>query len=191
MWKVYNDAGLNAYQLGRPAEAEKLLLRAVQETDQLEEFDPRRATCLNNLASVYRVEGKFDQAEPLYVETLAILERAMGPEHLAVATALNNLADLYRVQERLAEAEPLYRRALAIKEEFLQGHHPSLATTLNNLAPCPFARRRWALTTARPSRPSAAWPSSTTAAATTRRPSVSTGRYWKRASVSSELTTRP
>lgn len=132
-WKVYNDAGLGAYELGRLTEAEQLLRRAVRETDSFVAADPRRATALNNLASVYRLEGKYDQAETSYQQALDILDRAFGSKHLAVATALNNLADLYRVRRRLDDAEPLYLRALEIKRYFLTDSHPSLATTLNNL----------------------------------------------------------
>lgn len=140
-WKVYNDAGLSAYELGHLAEAEQLLRRAVVETDSFSASDPRRATCLNNLASVYRLEGKYDQAETSYQQALDILDRAFGSKHLAVATALNNLADLYRVQRRFDDAEPLYLRALEIKKYFLDDSHPSLATTLNNLGLLYHARR--------------------------------------------------
>ncbi len=35
-------------------------------------------------------------AEPLYKRALAMLEKALGPEHPHVAASLNNLAELYR-----------------------------------------------------------------------------------------------
>ena len=74
------------------------------------EFGPdhiNTAIFLNNLAELYRAQGRYAEAEPLYARSLAIWEKALGPEHLDVATSLNNLAALYRVQGRYAEAEPV------------------------------------------------------------------------------------
>ena len=45
-------------------------------------------------------QGKYDEAGPLYERSLAIREKALGPDHLDVATALNNRAGLLRVQVR-------------------------------------------------------------------------------------------
>ncbi len=58
-------------------------------------------------------------AEPLYKRSLAILEKALGPEHPNVAMSLNNLALLYEAQGRYGDAEPLYKRSLAISEKVL------------------------------------------------------------------------
>jgi tetratricopeptide (TPR) repeat protein len=87
-----------------------------------------------NLALLYRVQGRYADAEPLYKRALAIGEKALGPDHPAVAIRLNNLALLYRVQGRYADAEPLYKRALAIDEKALGPDHPAVAIRLNNLA---------------------------------------------------------
>ena len=49
-----------------------------------------------------------------YKRSLAIVEKALGPDHPDVAASLNNLAVLYQHQGRYADAEPLYKRSLAI-----------------------------------------------------------------------------
>ena len=36
---------------------------------------------LNNLAELYRAQGHYAEAEPLYKRSLAIWEKALGPEH--------------------------------------------------------------------------------------------------------------
>ena len=41
-------------------------------------------------------QGRYADAEPLYKRSLAIREKALGPDHPDVATSLNNLAELYR-----------------------------------------------------------------------------------------------
>ena len=71
-------------------------------------------TSLNNLAALYDDQGRYADAEPLYKRSLAIREKALGPDHPDVATSLNNLAVLYDEQGRYADAEPLYKRSLAI-----------------------------------------------------------------------------
>src|SRR3989442_11214098 len=98
LWKKYNDAGQEAYREGRYVDAERLLLSAIEEAKKLGGQDPRLATSSNNLGELYRVQGKYSQAESLYQTALAILEKAQGPEDPDVATTLNNLGLLYRAQ---------------------------------------------------------------------------------------------
>ena len=81
-------------------------------------------------AELYKAQGKYAEAAPLYRRSLAISEKALGPEHPDVALSLNNLALLYQTQGNYAEAAPLYRRSLAISEKALGPEHPSLAPTL-------------------------------------------------------------
>ena len=38
------------------------------------------------------MQGKFEQAKSLYERSLAILEKALGPDHPDVARGLNNFA---------------------------------------------------------------------------------------------------
>jgi tetratricopeptide (TPR) repeat protein len=66
---------------------------------------PDVGTTLNNLADLYRRQGRFADAEPLYKRSLAIAENALGSEHFHVGQSLTNLAAFYHAQGRLAEAE--------------------------------------------------------------------------------------
>ncbi|CAN0113270.1 unnamed protein product, partial [Ectocarpus sp. 12 AP-2014] len=59
---------------------------------------PDVASCLNNLAGLRQSQGKYDEAEPLYIRAVAIREKALGPDHPDVASCLNNLADLLQSQ---------------------------------------------------------------------------------------------
>ena len=93
--------------------------------------DPTTAVLVNNLALLYRDQGRCAEAEPLYQRALAINEATLGPDHPEVATNLNNLALLYHDQARYAEAEPLYQRALDIKEKALGSEHPDVATSVD------------------------------------------------------------
>ena len=91
---------------------------------------------LNNLALLYDNQGHYAKAEPLYQRAAVIFEKALGPDHRAVANSLKHLADLYRNQAQYAKAEPLYQRALAIREKALGSDHPHLATALKSYALC-------------------------------------------------------
>jgi tetratricopeptide (TPR) repeat protein len=62
---------------------------------QLGENHPNVATSLNNLAGLYKSQGKYNEAESLYRRSLSIWEKQLGENHPLVATSLNNLAELY------------------------------------------------------------------------------------------------
>jgi tetratricopeptide (TPR) repeat protein len=96
--------------------------------------DPQFAFSLNQLAFLYNSQGKYNEAEPLYLRSLSISEKQLGENHPDVATSLNNLAELYRNRGKYEEAEPLYLRSLSIREKQLGENHPDVATSLNNLA---------------------------------------------------------
>jgi tetratricopeptide (TPR) repeat protein len=92
------------------------------------------AASLDWQGSLYRSRGQYAKAEPLFVQSLEILEHHLGANHLSVATSLNSLAGLYRRKGYFDKAEPLYLRSLQIMEHHLGADHLSVAISLNNLA---------------------------------------------------------
>jgi tetratricopeptide (TPR) repeat protein len=92
------------------------------------------ALYFNNLAELYRSQGRYEEAEPLYKQALTLYQKLLGDRHPDVAIIINNLAVLYKSQGRYEEAEPLYKQALALKQELLGDRHLSVATSINNLA---------------------------------------------------------
>jgi len=92
------------------------------------------ADVLDLRALILRDLGKFAEAEPLFLKSLAIREKAFGQDHPDIAISLNNLALLYHSRGKLEEAKPLYKRALTISEKVLGRNHPNIAIILNNLA---------------------------------------------------------
>ena len=76
---------------------------------------PDEATSLNNLAELYRTQGQYAAAEPLYKRSLEIWEKALSLDHPDVATSLEILANLYQATNRKQEAEKLEQRAAAIR----------------------------------------------------------------------------
>ena len=107
--------------MGDYAKAEPLYRRALAIHEKaLGPEHPATATSLNNLAVLYRGDGRLRQGRAaLCGAHLAIREKALGPEHPETANSLNNLAVLYKAMGDYAKAEPLYQRALAIREKAL------------------------------------------------------------------------
>jgi CHAT domain-containing protein len=89
---------------------------------------------LNNLAGLYKDEGRYDQAEDLLRRSLHLRETADPPQPAQVAIALLNLAELARLQGRAAEAASLYGRALDEARRGLGPDNPELARFLNQAA---------------------------------------------------------
>ena len=92
------------------------------------------ASSLVWLAYLYHLQGRYLEAEPLYLQALELRRLLLGENHPDVANSLNNLAGLYDSQGRYAEAEPLYLQALELWRSLLGESHPHVATSLNNLA---------------------------------------------------------
>jgi tetratricopeptide (TPR) repeat protein len=85
---------------------------------------------------LYQLQGRYGDAEPLYVRSLQIHESQLGADHPATAQSLNNLAELYYSQGRYGDAEPLYMQAIVIAYQRLGENHPNTITVFNNFRTC-------------------------------------------------------
>ena len=97
-WEILND---EAKELHRTGKYDRAVIIAKKALELAEESGPNNvniATTLNNLAGLYKTQGEYALAEPLYKRSLKIDEKALGPDHPSVATTLNNLAGLYYTQ---------------------------------------------------------------------------------------------
>ncbi|MFM6075337.1 MAG: tetratricopeptide repeat protein, partial [Dolichospermum sp.] len=84
------------------------------------------ATSLNNLAGLYRSQGRYNEAESLYLQSLDICKRQLGDDHLDVATSLNNqggsnslngLGNVYYSLGQYQTAIDFYQQSLKITRE--------------------------------------------------------------------------
>ena len=55
---------------------------------------PDVANSLNNLAGLYKSQGRYTEAEPLYLQALAIAEQALGENHPTTVKIRENLESL-------------------------------------------------------------------------------------------------
>ncbi len=75
---------------------------------------PMLASRLYNLAELYRQDGMYDKAEPLYRRTLAILETKEPAQAPMLARSMKTFAAMLRRMKRKPEAMVLEARANAI-----------------------------------------------------------------------------
>ncbi len=103
----------------------------------IEEFlgseHPDAATAAIELAWLYMLEGRLDEALALFERALAIRERAFGPDHLLTAESLGVLGGALMETGHLARARPLLERVLRILERELGPDDPAVARTLSTL----------------------------------------------------------
>ncbi len=144
-WETTMLAGQQAYANGEYVKAERIFQAAVMKAETFGEKDLRYGLSLNHLAQAFQAQGKYVEAEPLYLKTLDIVQTMQGAEHPDVAAVLNNLGVLHRMHGQYAEAEPFLTRALAIKEKALGSEHLDVALSLQNLATLYVTQTRYSL----------------------------------------------
>lgn len=64
----------------------------------LGEEHPSTLASMANLASTYRNQGRWKEAEELLVQVMETSSRVLGEEHLETLTTIANLASTYRNQ---------------------------------------------------------------------------------------------
>jgi len=131
--ELLNKTALYLLDRARHKEAEPLFQRVVATLRQSIPDHSNTAAAIYNLARTYYWQGRYAEAEPLFLQARAIDENALGGGHLNMAIYDHGLAQLYKAQGRYREAEHLYRQALTIREHHLGRAHYDLAEILGSL----------------------------------------------------------
>ncbi|MDD1434838.1 tetratricopeptide repeat protein [Dolichospermum sp. ST_sed6] len=82
------------------------------------------------MAFLYKSQGKYDEAEPLYQQALSLRRELLGDRHPDVADSLSNLAALYYNTQRYSEALQSIQLAIQIYEQTLGTDHPTTQNAL-------------------------------------------------------------
>ena len=88
---------------------------------------------LNNLAELYRSQGRYAEAEPLYKRALAIEEKARGPEH-PMSRRRSTIWPSSISAGSLCRGRAALQARTGNREKALGPDHPDFADVLNNLA---------------------------------------------------------
>jgi tetratricopeptide (TPR) repeat protein len=107
-----NNVGTQLYAAGQYRAAEAPLRRAIElwSADKPVELE----AALHNLAAVYRSQGRYSEAEPLYWRCIALREARGGVTDLSLISPLSGLALMYLESSKLARAKDAADRATSI-----------------------------------------------------------------------------
>src|SRR5438552_8570324 len=81
------------------------------------EAAPETAAAMVQVASTCLLQNKHDEAEPLYTEALAWLDRPRSPQLIPLVNCLHGLGHEHLAAGRRVAAVAAYQRALAIQEK--------------------------------------------------------------------------
>ena len=87
-----------------------------------------------NLASTFWNQGRWKEAEELFVQVMETRKRVLREEHPDTLTSMANLASTYRNQGRWKEAEELFVQVMETRKRVLGEEHPDTLTSINSLA---------------------------------------------------------
>jgi tetratricopeptide (TPR) repeat protein len=134
LWLELTNQALEASGQGNKESARQLFESAVREAVKFGAEDYRLPASLTNLALFYHTEGMHAEAEPFYLQAIAMTETAQGESDPSLIQPLSNLARLYAVVGVWVEAAPLYRRVVSIREQSFGPRDPGLVRILRELA---------------------------------------------------------
>ena len=116
-------------------EAEYQQLRALEiYREQVGEEHPDMLNCLFELGLLYWRQGRYSDAEGVFVQAVDRGSRALGREHPSTSLYANDLALQYWLQGRYKEAESLYLETLGISRLVSGEEHTNTLLLMGNLA---------------------------------------------------------
>lgn len=99
----------------------------------LGEMHASTLTSMLSLASTYRNQGRWEEAESLQKQVVEAREMILGAEHPDTLTGIANLALTYHKQSRWNEAEPLQKQVMEARERVLGVDHPDTVSSKTDL----------------------------------------------------------
>ncbi|KAF6800116.1 Kinesin light chain 5 [Colletotrichum musicola] len=141
--KNYTKHG-ETMRLSNYSKAEVIVQQAVStRAEILGQEHPSTLTSMANLASTYRNQGRWKEAEELEVRVMETTSTVLGEEHPHTLTSMANLALTYMNQGRWKEAEELEVRVMETRKRVLGEEHPDTLTSMANLALTYMNQGRW------------------------------------------------
>ena len=74
---------------------------------------------MNNLAFTYLEQGRYGEAEKLFVQVMETRMTVLGPEHPDTLTSMNDLGITFRSQGQWAETEKLFVQVIETRRGVL------------------------------------------------------------------------
>ncbi len=89
------------------------------------------AASRNGLANTYMLDGRFEDAQAMYLAALEVFEKGLGPKHFRTVTAYNNVGVVLAERGRFAEALPYFEKVVVARDA--QAADPKAADAHANL----------------------------------------------------------
>ena len=135
---IFTNLALLYREAGRTAKSEALLRQAIAiDTKALPSADARLTLARAALAELVLIDGRYQEAERMLEESLAVFEQHPERWRQEIGTLLGDIGIVRQFQGRNDEAIRLFQQAIAIHEAGLGPVHPILVRPLINLARTP------------------------------------------------------
>ncbi|MEZ5032128.1 MAG: tetratricopeptide repeat protein [Saprospiraceae bacterium] len=130
------DRGQFYAQMGDYAAAEKILkeAREILESRQAANNPAMYFNCLMQLAALYSQTGRFDLAEPLFLENRQTAMENLGKEDPYAILSVSKLGMFYQSLGDMEKAEGLYQEHLGLLEQTVGKDHEEYGKSLSTLA---------------------------------------------------------
>ncbi|KAL6859273.1 hypothetical protein J3F83DRAFT_749592 [Trichoderma novae-zelandiae] len=92
-----------------------------------------RTASINNLACIYKLNGRWTEADALLEEVKKIRDTSFGIDHPKTLSSMANLASLYKAQGRYSQAYELLLEVVTRCRNVLGPDHPQTLTSFNDL----------------------------------------------------------
>ncbi|KAK9846314.1 hypothetical protein WJX81_001401 [Elliptochloris bilobata] len=143
-FQIYTQRGAEVARQKKFAAAERLLLAALDMARRgWGDEDEHVGAAQSNLAELYRVMGRADEAEALYHKAIQQLTQACGQADVRTANVMHNLAQHYSWQANHEAAQAWSTKAMDIKRAALGPAHPDTVSTVKLHARCLAAHAGW------------------------------------------------
>ena len=129
LWKSYFDSGIARRLEGNYAQARQLLFQAVQQAEKLPPGDPRLTVSLFELGKLYRILGKYEEAESLLNRALELRRAQLGKSHPDIVVVLKVLGEVAMLRGQYATAENHYLACLDMEMSAAQPSQLGLAAS--------------------------------------------------------------
>ena len=135
--ETMNAEALKLAQAGQHAQALEKATAALAKSEKENGADhPATVTSLEILGLVYQAMGDAGKAESMFLRSLSVVNKAVGPDTEEAAKIMNNLAGLYYAQNQYDKAASFFKQSLAVGEKQFPADDPRLAIMRKNIDVC-------------------------------------------------------
>ena len=131
---ILNNRGNLCRIVGRYAEAESLIQRALTIRQRVSRTSPYTAISMYTLGALYLEQSRLEEAKPLLEAAVAILKKKHDRSQPDWSSSLRYLSEWNRERGSYAEAESLCRESLALAKKAFGANNVTVAASLATLA---------------------------------------------------------